>query len=220
VDFSATTHGGPVTRFPHPPSSEEHRVIHDPGAKPGLRARLRAHRREHVAALDDRTRGLLFLRPPGPIAALIPEGSVVGLYRATPVEAPTRSYAAWLIENGRTIALPWFAERGAPMRFRRWRDPYADADLIPGPHGVLQPGEDAEEVEPQAVFVPLLGFTTRGDRLGQGGGHYDRWLADHPQVTAIGLAWDCQLLPALPVEAHDHPLAAVVTPTRLYQVGS
>jgi 5-formyltetrahydrofolate cyclo-ligase len=66
------------------------------------------------------------------------------------------------------------------------------------------------------LFVPVVGFTEDGARLGQGGGHYDRWLAAHPGAVAIGLAWDCQRVDALPVEPHDAPLAAVVTPTRLY----
>jgi len=182
-----------------------------------LRAAMRAERREHVAALPDSMRALLFLRPPGPVAALAPEGAMVGLYHALPNEAPTRAYAKWFFENGRGIALPWFAGRDAPMRFRRWRDPYADGELEPGPHGHLQPAADAEEVAPEVVLVPLLAFTARGDRLGQGGGHYDRWLAANPEALPIGLAWDCQLAPSLPREAHDCPLRAVVTPTRFYQ---
>jgi len=182
-----------------------------------LRAEMRALRREHVAALPDSIRALLFLRPPGPIAAIAPVGSIVGLYHSLANEAPTRSYAKWFAENGRRIALPWFADRAAPMRFRLWRDPYEDDGLHPGPLGHFQPDDDTEEVLPDLVLVPLLAFTAQGDRLGQGGGHYDRWLAQNPTVTAIGLGWDSQLVETLPIEAHDRPLRAVVTPTRLYE---
>jgi 5-formyltetrahydrofolate cyclo-ligase len=62
----------------------------------------------------------------------------------------------------------------------------------------------------------LVGFTQDGARLGQGGGHYDRWLAANRDAVALGLAWDCQLVDDLPVEEHDQPLRAVITPTRLY----
>lgn len=182
-----------------------------------LRAEMRALRREHVAAQPDSIRTLLFLRPPGPIAALAPEGTVLGLYHALANEAPARSYAKWFSENGRRIALPWFADRAAPMRFRIWRDPYDDDGLEPGPLGHFQPTPEAEEVMPELVFVPLLAFTARGERLGQGGGHYDRWLEDNPEVLPIGLAWDSQLVDTLPVEPHDRLLRAVVTPTRLYE---
>lgn len=182
-----------------------------------LRAELRALRRDYVAQLPDVTRALLFLRPPGPVAALAPEGSIVGLYHAVPNEAPTRSYANWFFENGRRIALPWFSDRAAPMRFRLWDDPYEDEGLEPGPHGHLQPPADAEEVTPDVAFVPLLAFTADGERLGQGGGHYDRWLEANPSAVPIGLAWDCQLTETLPLESHDRHLRAVVTPTRLYE---
>lgn len=185
--------------------------------KPLLRARFRKARHAHVAALPEVTRKLLFLRPPAPIASLAPEGSLVGLYHAGGEEAPTRAYAQWFFENGRQIALPWFAERGAAMRFREWRDPFDDEGLEPGPYGALQPGSDAAEVAPALAFVPLLAFTARGERLGQGGGHYDRWLAANTSAVPIGLAWDCQLADALPLEPHDRHLRAVVTPTRFYE---
>ena len=61
-----------------------------------------------------------------------------------------------------------------------------------------------------------MGFTAQGKRLGQGGGHYDRWLASRPATLRIGLAWDAQLVEELPVEPHDMALNAIVTPTRLY----
>lgn len=182
-----------------------------------IRAALRAERRAHVAALPATIRNLILLRPPAPIAARVPEGSMVGLYHATPEEAPTGGYARWFYENGRSLALPWFADRTAPMTFRAWQDPFELSDLEPGPWGALQPVASAAEVVPAVAFVPLLGFTPSGHRLGQGGGHYDRWLADHPATLPIGLAWDIQRRDTLPLEPHDRRLAAIVTPTRIYE---
>jgi len=182
-----------------------------------LRAAMRALRREHVAEQPDSIRALLFLRPPSPLVALAPEGSAVGLYHARGAEAPTRAYAKWFLENGRTLALPWFEHREAPMRFRAWLDPFDDSDLEPGPFGILQPLGEAPELTPGLALVPLLAFTPDLHRLGQGGGHYDRWLEANPKVLPIGLAWDCQRLEQVPVETHDRLLHAVVTPTRLYE---
>lgn len=184
--------------------------------KRSLRAAMRTQRRAHVAALPASTRALVFLRPPGAIAALAPEGATVGLYHAREAEAPTRGWAQWFFESGRTVALPWFADRDAPMRFRAWRDPFEDSDLVAGPFGP-QPAADADEVAPALTAVPVLAFTPAGDRLGQGGGHYDRWLAANPATIPIGLAWDVQCVAELPVEPHDRRLRAVVTPTRLYE---
>ena len=184
--------------------------------KEKLRKQLRTARRVHVAALPDSMRGLVFHRPPAPLLDLVPEGAVVGLYRANPFEAPAASYAKFFLDRGHEIALPRFASRNAPMECARHSDPYDEEDLEVGPYGLLQPFEDAPVLEPEVLFVPLIGFTDSGVRLGQGGGHYDRWLADHPNAMPIGLAWDCQLADKLPTEEHDQPLGAVVTPTRIY----
>ena len=185
--------------------------------KERLREEMRRLRRDHVAALLESDGALMFLRPPAAIANLSPEGTSVGLYHTTGAEAPTASYASWFFENGRQLALPWFAHRDSPMTFRTWRNPWDDGELEPGPFGVLQPRQQFPEVLPSLVFVPLLAFTQNCERLGQGGGHYDRWLAANPQVLPVGLAWDCQLVDVLPAEKHDRPLRAVVTPTRLYE---
>jgi len=184
--------------------------------KAALRKALRAERRRTVAALPNAMRALLFRVPPAPLKALIADGATIGLYRASPNEAPAAAYARYFQENGHAIALPRFANRDAPMEFALHTDPFGESDLETGPFGLLQPRAEAEEVVPQVLIVPLLGFTADGRRLGQGGGHYDRWLAAHPDVIAIGLAWDTQLVNDLPHEPHDRPLAAVVTPTRLY----
>lgn len=184
--------------------------------KQDLRKGLRARRRDHVAGLDPATRALILSRPPAPLLDLIPSESTVGLYRAGPHEAPAMRYARFFQERGQAIALPRFSDRGAKMEFAVFTDPWEESDCEIGPFGILQPLPDAPSVAPDVVFVPLLGFTARGDRIGQGGGHYDRWLADHPGATAIGLAWDAQLVDELPLEPHDRPLAAVVTPTRLF----
>ncbi len=64
--------------------------------------------------------------------------------------------------------------------------------------------------------MPLLAVDRRGTRLGQGGGHYDRTLATlraAGPVLAVGMAWDCQLVDALPTDPWDEPLDALATPS-------
>ena len=185
-------------------------------SKADLRQRLRAARRAHVAELPPSGRALLLLRPPRAIAESIDASATIGVYAETAEEAPASGYARWFFDAGHSVALPWFAHRGAAMEFRVWRNPH-DPDLIErGPLGIAQPAGDPPAAVPDVLFVPLVGFTAAGARLGMGAGHYDRWLAAHPGVTAIGLAWDCQEAAELPTEPHDHPLAAVITPTRLF----
>ena len=184
--------------------------------KPDLRKHFRSERRSHVAAQPESVRALLFKRPPGPLLELVPEGAVIGLYHALADEATAAGYARFFVEAGHRIALPRLRDDAAAMEFAAHTDPFGETDLEDGAFGMKQPGENAETLVPNIVFAPLLAFTESGDRLGQGGGHYDRWLVDHPDTIAIGMAWDCQLVEELPVEPHDRKLAAVVTPTRLY----
>ena len=185
-------------------------------SKPALRERLRALRREHVVSLDRATRALILHRPPAPLLALVPQSASIGLYHASAYEAPAAGYARFFHERGHPLALPRFAHRDVAMEFAAFTDPWEESDCAVGPFGMMQPDAEAAPAVPDIVFMPLIGFTAGGGRLGQGGGHYDRWLADHPDVLAIGLAWDVQLIDDLPLEAHDRRLTAVVTPTRLY----
>lgn len=184
--------------------------------KDDLRKTLRKARRDHVEAMPENMRALVFHRPPAPLLELIPEGASIGLYRANPFEAPAASYARFFFERGHELALPRFSSREAPMEFARFVDPFDEDDLEVGPFGTLEPSAGATKLLPEVLIMPLVGFTEDGARLGQGGGHYDRWLAGHPETIAIALAWDCQRVDELPIEPHDQPLAAIVTPTRIY----
>ncbi len=161
-------------------------------------------------------RGLVFRHPPAPALELVPDGATIGLYRAMPEEAPAAAYTAFFHERGHTIALPRIDGLDQPMTFHLHTDPYGESDLEDGVMGLRQPAADAPSLAPDVLFMPLVGFTERGERLGQGGGFYDRWLAAHPDTIAIGMAWDVQQVDELPVEAHDMPLSAIVTPTRFY----
>jgi 5-formyltetrahydrofolate cyclo-ligase len=184
--------------------------------KKQIRKRMLETRRQHAAQLPDNTRALLFKRPPAVIADMIPQNAVIGLYRADPGEAPAGAYARFFLEAGHTIALPWLTGLDEPMRFRVHTDPYAETDLEEGFFGLMQPAEAAAEVTPDVLIMPLVAFTDNGDRIGQGGGFYDKWLAAHPDVIRIALAWDVQRVDDMPVEPHDMRVSAVVTPTRVY----
>jgi len=110
--------------------------------------------------------------------------------------------------RGLITALPHIASRGDPMRFLLWQpgDP-----LINGPYGAPQPPADAPEIEPHAIIAPLVGFDRNGNRIGQGGGHYDRAFEAHPSGLRIGLAWSVQEIDAIPVASWDQPLHSVIT---------
>ena len=67
------------------------------------------------------------------------------------------------------------------------------------------------------VAVPGVAFDQKGHRLGRGGGYYDRLLAGFSGIS-VALAFDFQILPAVPVEQHDRPVDALVTETEIVNV--
>ena len=92
--------------------------------------------------------------------------------------------------------------------------------LVPGAFGVREPAADpARTVAPEAldlILVPGVAFTADGARLGRGGGFYDRllaWLA--PRTCKIGVCFDSQLLPELPIEPHDEHVHFIATESGL-----
>lgn len=90
-------------------------------------------------------------------------------------------------------------------------------DLVSGAHGVAEAPAGLPEAFPDLLLVPLLLFDRNGNRLGQGGGHYDRTLARlraRGALRAIGVAFDMQEADALPAEPWDAPLDAIATPSR------
>ena len=119
-----------------------------------------------------------------------------------------------LHNQGCQLALPVVVAKRQPLVFRAWRpgDP-----LEAGVFGTLHPAPTREVVEPDALIVPLLAVDEEGWRLGYGGGFYDRTLArlrGRKKITAIGVAFDDQLLPDVPHGPDDQRLDWLLTDKR------
>jgi len=89
-----------------------------------------------------------------------------------------------------------------------------DLELSPGgirePFPLRCPAVSASEID--LVLIPGLAFARDGTRLGRGRGHYDRFLAGLPEMAIkCGVCFRCQVLPALPSEAHDVMVSLVLT---------
>jgi 5,10-methenyltetrahydrofolate synthetase len=105
-------------------------------------------------------------------------------------------------------ALPYARRVPRAMEFRRWD---GAAPQVADECGIAS--SEGAPVVPDVVVVPCVGFTADGHRLGYGGGYYDRWLAAHPQVVAVGVAWSFTEidLATFAARPHDIALAFVVT---------
>ena len=120
-----------------------------------------------------------------------------------------------LSQSGHIVTLPVVAIRSAPLEFHQWSP---DAPMKSGSFGVMEP-ERTQPLQPDIVLIPTLGFTTEGDRLGYGGGYYDRTLSAMQEQKhiprTIGIAWSEGLLshkyPDYVPQTHDMPLEAILS---------
>jgi 5-formyltetrahydrofolate cyclo-ligase len=181
-------------------------------AKAALRARLLARR--SALGADERARAsLLICERVGALPEVVAARAVAG-FAAFGSEVDVDPLLAELRARSVQVHLPWVD--GERLRLAAVADP--SAELALGWRGVREP-RDHRPVPLallDAVIVPALAFDARGARLGYGGGHFDRLLGElQPAAVAIGVAFDPQIVDALPTDAHDRPVDVVVTERRV-----
>lgn len=144
------------------------------------------------------------------------EKRMVGSYLSLGGELSTGPINEFLMQN-HELALPHMnlKEKGL-MDFYAYKkgDP-----LIENRFHILEPEKlEQNYVSPdkfEALIVPLVAFDLKGNRLGMGGGYYDRMLKKLSyQCLLIGVAYDFQELDSVPIDTWDMPLNEVITPTR------
>ncbi len=133
-------------------------------------------------------------------------GAVVAGYWPIQSEIDVRPLMLALAARGHALVLPEVTPRGQVLLFRDWRP---GEELVPGLWNTLQP--KGEVRTPDFLLVPLLAFDRARNRLGYGGGYYDRTLAQLPGVFALGCAYAGQEVDSVPVAPHDRVLDAVAT---------
>jgi len=132
------------------------------------------------------------------------EAAVIYAYSALPSEPDWRTGFA---DEGKVIAYPRVV--GDAMLF------YTAGEFARGSLGTWEPTGESLAPPADLILVPGVAFDATRHRLGRGKGFYDRWLAERGAAQAIGLSFDCQLVPTVPREPHDIRLDSVVTETRL-----
>ena len=186
----------------------------DDTEKATLRAIARERRRAFVASLDPLAHRLAFKVIPSPLARRLADAQVVALYMGLDDEAPAQRLAAPLQALGKTLALPRVIDRLGSMDFLTWRP---EDQLFPGLFGTSHPQAAGDPVVPDVIIAPLIGFDRAMNRLGQGGGYYDRIFARYPDALRIGLAWSVQEHDVLPADPWDLPLHLILTEIELIE---
>lgn len=148
--------------------------------------------------------------------AALNRSPVVGGYRAIRGEVDIDAALTSLHAGGTLVTVPRVS--GDCMDFLPWT---SGSETITGSFGIDEPinGEPVQFSQHDVVLVPLVAFDGTGQRLGQGGGFYDRAIAEAgaARPLLIGVAHAFQQVRSVPVEAWDMPLDAVVTEERVHE---
>ena len=98
-----------------------------------------------------------------------------------------------------------------------------NSPMVQNKYGIFEPKLDVTKLIPisklDVVFTPLVAFDHSGNRMGMGGGYYDRTLAhlnENHAPKVVGFAYECQQVECLPIESWDVPLQQIITPKQIY----
>lgn len=148
---------------------------------------------------------------------LLSSPRIIGGYWAIGSEVPLLPLLEQLHEKGHTIVLPCIAEPNQFMVFKKW---VPACEMAPDACGIPAPVSE-ENILPEMLLVPLLGFDERGARLGQGKGYYDAFIQQikaMQSLQTVGIAYEIQKISNIPLESHDQHLNYVVTENRIYSL--
>lgn len=146
------------------------------------------------------------------------DASAIVLYAALGNEVSTDLILTDVLQSGRAGFYPR-VEAGTIVA-RRIRD---SAELARGAYGILEPPELAETLDSKSftkvlVCVPGVAFGLEGQRLGRGGGHYDRFIGQlGREAITVGLAYSFQLLDRIPETGLDRRLNFIVTESDVHR---
>ncbi len=184
------------------------------------------HNAADLAAIKAAARKAAFVRRKGAFEAQRPGAAghlaeVLAGYRGVPLagymairtEIDPVAVMAEAAAHG-PVGVPVIQGAGLPLEFSRWQP---EGALRDGPFGAKVPEVD-DYFDPEILIVPLVAFDAAGNRLGYGGGFYDRTLERlraRRATLAIGFAFDAQEAEGLPLEPTDQPLDMIVTESRV-----
>jgi 5-formyltetrahydrofolate cyclo-ligase len=145
------------------------------------------------------------------------ESSCMLAYHPFRSEIDTRIIIRDAITRGKKIALPRVGKEGLELFYIK----NLEEDLEPGTYGIMEPiPSRCEKAEPSHVdlaIVPGVGFDRKHNRLGYGGGFYDRLLTCIPVgVPKIALAFDLQVIDKVPVSEHDLKIDILITESQIF----
>ena len=151
------------------------------------------------------------------IASTLVEGHKhIGSYFSVKGEFPTDSLNLFLLEQKTDIYMPILGD-DSTLNFRRYRE---ESELCLNRLRIPEPSDSEPLIEVAhlgTILIPVVGFDNKGNRIGMGGGYYDRSLASLKDLKAdskpllLGVAFDCQEIETTDPQPWDIPMDAILT---------
>lgn len=136
------------------------------------------------------------------------EGMIVGFCWPFQNEFDARPFMADLRSRGGRAVLPAVVAKAQPLEFREW---WPGVAMAKGVYDLPVP-DGTTSLTPDALLIPALGVGSQGDRLGYGGGYFDRTLAAlQPKPISVGLAFELSRIATIEPQAHDVFMDFIVT---------
>lgn len=187
--------------------------------RPQIRQQIR-HARRQLSATQQHTAALHIVDKVAANPSLC-QANKVALYLANDGELDPYPLIKWYWQQGAQVYLPVLHPfcKGHLLFFRY----QTTTPLVTNRLGIAEPPLDIRQLLPlhqlDIVYTPLVAFDSQGNRMGMGGGFYDRTLANsaHTSPRVVGLAHDCQQLSAIPCESWDIPLNELITPSHYWR---
>ena len=131
----------------------------------------------------------------------------VAAYLAHDFELSLQPTLQYLNQHAVTVIVPKVEDRF--MKFVLFTP---KSTLVENRFGILEPDDGDLDLDEFAIaLIPGMAFGLNGERLGRGGGYYDRYLQTQANWLKIGVGHDCQLVPEIPTGRYDVSMDAIVT---------
>lgn len=142
--------------------------------------------------------------------------SFILFYASFQSEVETHHMVRRALAEGKRVALPKVKGKSLEL----YEITNFDSDVAPGAWGIPEPerGRPADLADIGLIVMPGAAFDELGNRIGYGAGFYDKLLPLYTGRT-VALAFDLQIVPAVPADQHDVPVQLVMTETRTIGTG-
>lgn len=186
------------------------------------RKTLRAEIRNKRQSLSDEFQTLAGLQLADKLSQhlLVKQSCNIAIFLSNDGEINTMPFIKWCWENNKKVYLPVIHPFSkGHLLFIRYEQ---NAKMIKNQYGIFEPSLKIQNIitplQLDIIFTPLVAFDKLGNRLGMGGGYYDRllapWFKTQVGGIPIGLAHDSQQVKQIQMEEWDVPLPQIITPTQ------